>query len=260
MKSPRVLILRAPGTNCDLETQYAFDRAGGAAERVHVNRVLDDPAAVDRFQILCIPGGFSYGDDLAAGKILAGKIRHRLAEAFRRFSEQQKLILGICNGFQVLLKSGVLLNEQQERPLATLDWNDSGRFEARWVTLDVDGRPNVFLTGLERLELPVAHAEGKFVTRDGNVLEDLKQQGQIVLRYGVRQLTDSSGQAAYPDNPNGSMAGIAGISDPTGRILGLMPHPERYVDAVQHPQWTRLDRRGQGQGLRLFENAVNYFR
>ena len=169
--SPRVLILRAPGTNCDEETAFAFERAGAVAEPVHVHRLLEQPGLIDAFQLLCIPGGFSYGDDIAAGRILGVQIRLHLAESICRFRDADKLILGICNGLQVLLKSGVLLPDDDAGPVATLTWNDSGKFEDRWVNLCRSGTSCVFLSGVERITLPVAHAEGKFVTRDAATLE-----------------------------------------------------------------------------------------
>ena len=166
MSQPRVLILRAPGTNCDQETAQAFELAGGLPERLHVNRLLDEPRLLAEFQILCLPGGFSYGDDIGAGRILGSQIEHRLTEHFAQFKEAGKLILGICNGFQILMKSGILLPGDAAGPPATLTWNDSGRFEARWVELRADAAKSVFFAGIEQLELPMAHAEGKFVTRD----------------------------------------------------------------------------------------------
>jgi phosphoribosylformylglycinamidine synthase len=263
MAQPNVLILRAPGTNCDEETAFAFDKAGAKAELVHVNRLLENPALFSRFQILCVPGGFSYGDDVAAGRILANQIQHHLAEHLAEFKAAGKLILGICNGFQVLIKSGILLPpDPQQGPQATLTWNDSGKYEDRWVQLKVDGAKSVFLNGIEAMYLPVAHAEGKFVPRDQQMLGELESAGQLVLRY--RPL-DGSGDGAfsepvrYPDNPNGSVANTAGVCDATGRVLGLMPHPERHIDPTQHPRWTRGEAGEVGDGTKVFTNAVGYF-
>ncbi len=256
---PRVLILRAPGTNCDVETAYAFERAGGKAERWHINRLLEGPRLLTDFQILCIPGGFSYGDDVAAGKILANQIQHHLADDLRQFKAAGKLVLGICNGFQVLIKSGLLLdNDPNLGPPATLTWNDSGRFEDRWIRLSVQGSKCVFLEGIDSMLLPVAHAEGKFVPRDAIVLEALAREGQLVLKY--RQLCGEDGAGVpYPDNPNGSIADTAGVCDTTGRVFGLMPHPERHIDPTQHPRWTRGEARDPGDGFKVFRNAVDYF-
>ena len=263
MAQPNVLILRAPGTNCDEETAFAFGKAGGKAELVHVNRLLENAALFSRFQILCIPGGFSYGDDVAAGRILANQIQHHLAEQLAEFKAAGKLILGVCNGFQVLIKSGILLDpDPQHGPQATLTWNDSGKFEDRWVKLGVDGAKSILLSGIEAMYLPVAHAEGKFVPRDDQVLGALHSAGQLVLRY-QRLHGDgdggSSGPVPYPDNPNGSVADTAGVCDATGRVLGLMPHPERHVDPTQHPRWTRGEAGEVGDGMKVFTNAVEYF-
>jgi phosphoribosylformylglycinamidine synthase len=265
MTQPNVLILRAPGTNCDEETAFAFDSAGANSELIHVNRLLDRPELFSRFQILCIPGGFSYGDDVAAGRILAAQMQHHLMEHLAEFKQAGKLILGICNGFQVLLKSGILLEADARRgPAATLTYNDSGRFEDRWVELAARGSNAVLLQGIESMYLPVAHAEGKFVARDEAALRALDQAGQLVLAYrplsGRPGNKPSQGSVPYPDNPNGSMADVAGICDTSGRVLGLMPHPERHIDPTHHPRWTRGEASETGDGMRMFVNAVRYFK
>ncbi len=257
MPHPRVLILRAPGTNCDEETAFAFERAAGKAERWHVNRLLEQPAALNDFQILCLPGGFSYGDDLGAGRILGQRLRQHLAGAMRDFKAAGKLILGICNGFQILLKSGLLLEDDPVTgPPATLTWNASGKFEDRWVELASCGSPCVFFSGIERMYLPVAHAEGKFVPRSEAALNQLRAQQQIVLRYSIGA---SPATGAFPANPNGAVDDIAAVCDVSGRVCGLMPHPERFIDRTQHPRWTRESLPEIGDGLRVFENAVRYF-
>lgn len=276
MTSPRVLVLRAPGTNCDEETAYAFERAGATAERVHVNRLIDNPALKDRYQILCVPGGFSYGDDIAAGRILATRMRKHLADLVDTFvhGKGDRLVLGICNGMQVLMRLGVLtsdVDEQTESDVATLTWNNHGRFEDRWVHLATDHvggsgdaapqTPCVFLRGIDHMYLPMAHAEGKFVARDQTVLDALHRAGRLCLRYTRDEtsgVTDSP--LDFPFNPNGADANVAGVCDQTGRVFGLMPHPERHIDAIQHPYWTR--RREQpdaGDGLAMFQNAVSWF-
>ncbi len=262
MAQPRVLILRAPGTNCDEETAFAFERAGGLAQRLHVNRLLESSALVNDFQILCVPGGFSYGDDVAAGRILGNQIRHHLFGCLREFHAAGKLILGICNGFQVLIKSGVLLPLQDDTSApATLTWNDSGKFEDRWVPLVTCGGKSVFFSNIEQMYLPIAHAEGKFVPRDQQVLGELDAGGQLVLRYGTKvgESARMEPRVPYPENPNGSLADVAGVCDVTGRVCGLMPHPERHIDFTQHPRWTRQPAREAGDGLRVFQNAVRYF-
>ena len=268
MPTPRVLILRAPGTNCDEETAFAFERAGGRAERLHINRWLREPNLSDGFQILCIPGGFSYGDDVAAGRILANQLLHHLADSLRKFQAEGKLILGICNGFQALLKTGLLVPPDDRGPVATLTWNDSGRFLDRWVNLRVAGPKCVFLSGVETLSLPIAHAEGKFVVRDSDALAQLDRIGQLVLRYGtgigsglsVQDFEEPASAACeMPPNPNGSHLDVAGLCDTTGRVFGLMPHPERFIDRTQHPRWTRKGLPEAGDGLAIFKNAIRYF-
>jgi phosphoribosylformylglycinamidine synthase len=257
--SPRVLFLRAPGTNCDEESAHAFALAGGTPERLHVNRILESPQKLAEFQILCIPGGFSYGDDLAAGRILGNQMRHHLSDALQSFRDAGKLIVGICNGFQILLKTDLLLLSDSAGPTATLAANESRRFEDRWVRLAVDGNRCVFLSGIAEMELPVAHGEGRFVPRDEQTLAALRENGQLVLRYVSRDAAKPQA-VGYPDNPNGAIDNIAGICDATGRVFGLMPHPERFVDPTQHPTWTRGPHRDVGDGLRVFQNAVRYFR
>lgn len=257
MAHPRVLVLRAPGTNCDVETEYAFELAGARAARIHVNQLRENPALIQEYQILCLPGGFSYGDDIAAGKILARQLQHDLGQSIKEFHARGKLILGICNGFQVLIKSGVLLPDDQQGPVATLTWNDSGRFEDRWVDTIVDGTKCVFLRGIERMLLPIAHAEGRFVARSNDLLQQLETAGQLVLRYCASDGTVARG---FPQNPNGSDANVAGCCDATGRVFGLMPHPERFLDPTNHPSWTRLKKLpSEGDGFAVFRNAVEFF-
>ena len=240
MAQPRILILRAPGTNCDAETAFAFQQAGGIADVLHLNRLLESPQLAAEYQVLCLPGGFSYGDDVAAGRIFANQIRHHLADVMRDFRKAGKLILGICNGFQILIKSGLLDTDDSEGPAASLAWNDSHQFLDRWVNLKVDGSKCVFLANIEQMFLPIAHAEGKFVARDEQTLDQLQNAGQLVIHYSPRE----NGEKDY--NPNGSMRDVAGMCDQSGRVFGLMPHPERFIDPTHHPQWTRLPEQKEG--------------
>ncbi|NCY03765.1 MAG: phosphoribosylformylglycinamidine synthase subunit PurQ [Planctomycetia bacterium] len=251
MLAPRSLILRAPGTNCDHETAHAFERAGAIARRVHVRALAQRPALVDDYQILCIPGGFSYGDDIASGRIFALELRTRLADTLRGFRDRGGLILGICNGFQVLLQTGLLLADPATGAArASLAHNESGLFTDRWVPLRATPGRCVFLQGMDRFELPVAHGEGRFVTRSSADFAAFEAAGQLVLRYDA---TAAGGTA----NPNGAEGDVAGACDETGRIFGLMPHPERFIDAVQHPAWNgHLDPGSAGAGLPLFANAI----
>src|SRR5688572_28527932 len=205
---PRILILRAPGTNCDQETAFAFETAGGRPEVVHLNRLLENPKLAAQFQILAIPGGFSYGDDIAAGRIFGNQIRHHLRDTLQEFRAADKLILGICNGFQILIKSGILLPDRADEPQATLTLNDSGKFEDRWIWLRTAGTKCVFLQGIDSMYLPIAHAEGKFIARDTATLNSLDAAGQLALRYEVPQdgtganiALAASGLLPYPLNP-----------------------------------------------------------
>lgn len=256
----KTLILRAAGTNCDRETEYAFHLVGCETELVHVNELIRRQHVLDDCHILVVPGGFTYGDDIAAGKILANELEHKLQEPIRRFIGEGKLILGICNGFQVLVKAGLLPGESDgaASQSVTLTFNDSGKFEDRWVHLKVvDDDTCIFTRGLAgSLYIPVAHAEGKFVPRSDDVREALWKNNQVVLQY-----VDPHGAlGGYPWNPNGSVDNIAGICDPTGRIFGLMPHPERHIDPTNHPRWTRGLRAEEGEGLAIFRNAAEFVR
>jgi phosphoribosylformylglycinamidine synthase I len=270
MPSPRVCVLCAPGTNCDVETAFAFDSCGGRSERVHLFRLIEKPTLLDDYQILCIPGGFSYGDDIGSGVVFSSQLRSHLKDVVHRFLSADKLVLGICNGFQTLLKSGVLpygatrwMDSDRSDSDATLTWNHNGKYTARWVHLKVAGSNSVFLRGIEEFDLPIAHAEGRLVPRDSQVIDNWRAQKQIAITYAP--WSAGSDGAAHPvnarweSNPNGSAADIAGLSDPSGRILGLMPHPERFLFATQHPHWTRLKLEGDGAGRKLFQNGVDYF-
>ena len=255
-KPVRVVVLRTAGTNCDCETEYAFTKVGAEAERVHVNRLVEKPGRLDKYHILAIPGGFSYGDDIASGKILANEIRFRMEADIRRFVDRGKLIIGICNGFQVLVKSGLLPGLRGTKIQATLTGNDSGRFEDRWVYLHAEAGPCAFVRPGEHMYLPVAHGEGKFVAAKDD-LDELKEKRLIVLKYVG---PGHSRGAGYPWNPNGSVEDIAGICNPTGRVFGLMPHPERHIEPTQHPRWTREGLRPEGDGAQVFRNAVEFVR
>jgi len=253
------MVLRAPGTNCDEETAAAWQRAGAMVETWHIGRLLESPRALDAYAILTIPGGFSYGDDLGAGRILATRLGSVLGDALRGFHERGGLILGICNGFQVLVKAGLLPGGPAgtgASRAATLTHNASGHFEARWVRLAPTPGRSPFVTGSEPIELPVAHGEGRFLLAEDGGLAALEAAGQVVLRY-----VDTAGRPTqdYPANPNGSPGAVAGICDPSGRIFGLMPHPERHIDRLQHPRWTRSSNGVDGHwgdGLRIFRDAV----
>jgi phosphoribosylformylglycinamidine synthase len=267
MVAPRVCVLRAPGTNCDVETAFAFDRCGGRSEVVHLFRLLEQPQQLDDYQILCVPGGFSYGDDIGAGVVFASQLRAHLHGVIGRFLQADKLALGICNGFQTLLKAGVLPDGAASWSSgvttprsATLTWNTNGKYTARWVRLKATSSKNVFLRGIDEIDLPIAHAEGRLVARDETVARGWQQRDQAVLKYVPWQPSAHGSGPTWSANPNGSLDDLAGLGDPTGRVLGLMPHPERFLFATQHPQWTRRGLTGPGDGVRIFQNAVDYFR
>ncbi|MBK9945345.1 MAG: phosphoribosylformylglycinamidine synthase I [Kouleothrix sp.] len=276
---PRVLVLRAPGINRDEDAAAAIELAGGRAERIHINRLVEGGVRLADYALLIIPGGFSYGDHLGAGKLLAVDLAHRLGAQLAAFVADGRPVIGICNGFQVLVKAGILpglaaAEPNQElssahRPQvrgsrfaalgsqqATLADNASGRFECRWVYLCAEPASRcVFTVGFDRpIEVPVAHGEGRFVVRDAAALAALRARGQVALRY----VAADGGPAGYPDNPNGSDDAIAGVCNPQGNVLGLMPHPEDAIVPQQHPRWTREPWRRAGDGLALFQNALRY--
>jgi phosphoribosylformylglycinamidine synthase len=256
MAEVRAIVLRAAGINCDMETEYALELAGAKAQRMHINRIIEDKTLLGEFQIIVFPGGFSYGDDVAAGKILANQIIHHLSGPIQKFIDDGKLVLGICNGFQVLVKTGILPgdNSTKHQEEVTITYNDSGKFEDRWVYLAPQTDKCIFIEPGRQIYLPVAHAEGKVVTRNTASMDKLKSEGLVAFKY-----VDKNGREGdYPINPNGSTDSIAGLTDTTGRILGLMPHPERFVRPTQHPHWSRLKEKPASDGMTIFNNAVKY--
>jgi len=258
MMGVKVIVIRTAGTNCNEETAFAFRYLGALVDQVHINALIAGEVKIKDYHILALPGGFSYGDDIASGRILANELRLKLGNDIQQFIRDGKLIIGICNGFQILVKAGILpgLNWKVGQE-ATLFHNDSAKFESRWVHLKNESRCVWTKNLAPQIYLPVAHGEGKFIPRDKKVLDALAANGQIVLRYCNAQ----GSKPTYPENPNGSTEDIAGICDTTGRIFGLMPHPERHFLFEQHPSWTRLSRKSDlGDGAKIFENGVNYVR
>jgi phosphoribosylformylglycinamidine synthase subunit PurQ / glutaminase len=264
----RVLIMHATGTNRDREAAQACELAGGSAEIVHVNQLRDGSRHLDGYQMLLLPGGFSYGDDLGAGRLWASDLAHLLRDQVGPFIEAGRPVMGICNGFQALVKSGFLPGSVRgsvpghlpgtggsaNRIHATLTRNASNRFECRWVWLQPDpGSPCIFTRDVaERIYCPVAHGEGRFVPRDEAVLRALEEEGLVAMRY----VDPQGGPAGYPYNPNGSVADIAGICSPSGTVFGLMPHPEDHIFPEQHPRWARGERGHLGSVL--FQNGIDY--
>lgn len=262
---PRTLVIRAAGTNCDAELCRAFELAGSTVERIHINALIADPARIDAFDLMGFPGGFSYGDDIASGRILAMKLREKLYPALRNAASRGCHMIGVCNGFQALVQCGLLPGPRAGEPWpaqppeqrCSLTDNAGARFVDRWVGVESPASSVcVWTRGLtevgesagqraDLLQLPVAHGEGRFVCHTPRELAELERAGQVALRY--------------TDNFNGSENAIAGICDPSGRIFGLMPHPERYLDWTRHPYWTRLPsqlRQGHTPGATFFRNAV----
>jgi len=269
MTTIRALVMTGYGLNCDYETDFSLRLAGAEPRRVHINDLIAGED-LDNYHLLVFGGGFSWGDDHGAGVLLAAKIRNNIGDRIERFVHQGKLVIGICNGFQSLVNLGLLPGfegDYRERRIA-ITYNDSGNFINTWVRLSVSpDSPCVFTRGLDHLDLPVRHGEGKLVA-DREDLERLQQGGQVVMQYADENGTPAAGR--WPDNPNGSLWDIAGICDPTGRIFGLMPHPEAFNHPTNHPDWTRLKdslaREGrrlegdEGNGVAIFRNAVDYAR
>ncbi len=252
---PKVCLLRTDGTNCDNETSYAFEKAGAECKMVHVNQLRTGEEDLSHYQLLVLSGGFSYGDDVHSGKILAVELTSFLKESLQSFVDSGKPILGICNGFQVLVRTGLLPDGRMGHINSTLMNNDSGRFECRWINTKVEESPCIFTRGMTGsiISMQSAHGEGKFFT-DQEQLKKLENSNRVVFRY----VNDSgSPTMEYPYNPNGSLNSIAGICDETGLVLGLMPHPERFVELHQHPNWRRGHLES-AHGLPVFINAVNY--
>ncbi len=252
MSKVKVLVIRAPGTNRDYDAIFALEQAGAEVSLVHVNQLVRREYNLFDFSVFMIPGGFSYGDDVASGKIFANELKLKLGDEVPRFVNDGRLVLGVCNGFQVLVKSGLLPPVAKgETPRVTLTNNDSNKFECRWVYLKVNPESAcVFTRGMDGMYVPVAHGEGKF-TGDLTTINPVNE----VVYY-----TDENGKrnAGYPWNPNGSDRDIAGICDDSGRIFGMMPHPENHVVGTQHPRWTRLGIKQYGDGFPVFQNAVKW--
>ncbi|MBW7906908.1 MAG: phosphoribosylformylglycinamidine synthase I [Phycisphaerae bacterium] len=254
MPAPRVCILRVAGTNCDVETQYAWELAGAHAERIHIRRLIERPALLDACAALTLPGGFSYGDDISAGRIFAAQVQRHLLDAVVGFIDRGGLVLGVCNGFQVLVKTGLLPfpGETGGPRRCSVTYNQPRGFQDRWVTLAAGDHECAFLEPGRRYELPIAHGEGRVVFSDEPALRRVTDAGLDVLRYVPSEAVPSD----EPFNPNGSQADVAGLCDPTGRVFGLMPHPERFVVATQHPRWTARGGDARSDGLAIFRRAV----
>jgi phosphoribosylformylglycinamidine synthase I len=273
MKTVRACVLTGYGLNCDYETDFSLKLAGAHSERIHINELIPSEknnatVTLDKFHILVLGGGFSWADDHGAGVIMASKLRYNIGEQIEKFIGEGKLVIGICNGFQALVNLGLLPGfdgDYHSRKVA-LTYNDSGNFVDRWVTLKVqEDSVCIFTKGISTFELPVRHGEGKFYA-EGEIIDRLIEKNQVALRYADGEGNPAQGR--WPFNPNGSLYDIAGVCDSTGRIFGVMPHPEAYNHYTNHPDWTRkreeLARMGkeiveeEGEGITIFRNAVTY--
>jgi phosphoribosylformylglycinamidine synthase I len=266
MAQPEAIILSGYGINCEEETQFAFELAGARAHIVHINDLLDGRKSLEEYQILAFPGGFSYGDDTGSGNAFAHRVKNHLWKQVISFVQKDRLAIGVCNGFQIMVHLGLLpaIEGRFGKQQVALTHNRSARYLARWVDLEVQV-DSPWLQGIRKVSLPIAHGEGKFYAPE-EVLQELKARGMIALKYAAGEICAHLG---LEPNPNGSLEDIAGITDETGRLLGLMPHPERAIDFTHLPHWTwlreRYKREGQkiperGPGLKIFENAVEYFK
>jgi phosphoribosylformylglycinamidine synthase len=263
MAKPNTLVLTGYGINCDEETKFAFEKAGASADLVHINDLIESPNKLDNYQIVAFPGGFSYGDDTGSGNALAWKIRNNLG--IERFSKGDKLVIGICNGFQVLVNLGLLpaIDKQYGQRQVALNHNTSARYLDRWVDLEFNGE-TVWTSDIERISLPIAHGEGNFYA-DKEILAELNKRELVAARYVRGEICRYQN---LPANPNGSLEDIAGITDESGRIFGLMPHPERAIEFTQLPHWTLIREQcrrhgekmpSEGPGIQIFKNGVEYF-
>ncbi len=255
MTKPRVAILKAEGTNFDEETKWAFDLAGGRADIILMSEVLQKPQILFKYQLLDLPGGFSYGDDLYSGKIWANEILSYLSDVIQKFISKNGIIIGVCNGFQVLVRAGLLPGFGKPNENIGLIFNQRQKFECRWIKIKFQKSNCIFLKKDLIGFLPVEHGEGRFIVKNKTILERLKKNGQIVVEYvDSRNLPSKS----YPDNPNGSTLAIAGISDTTGQIFGMMPHPEHHMVYYQYPNWRteKVD----PIGFQIYKTAIDYLR
>ncbi|MFH1218540.1 MAG: phosphoribosylformylglycinamidine synthase I [Candidatus Peregrinibacteria bacterium] len=267
MSKPKALILTGYGINCEEETAKSFAQAGAIPKVVHINDLIDNPKSLNNYQILAYPGGFSYADDTGAGNALANKLKNNLQEEIFNFAKQDKLIIGICNGFQMLANTGLApaTNNQYGKREVALMHNKTARLECRWIHLKNTSKKCVWTKGIDVIHLPIAHGEGNFYT-DQKTLSHMQTNNQIVFKYVKPD--GSPAASIYPFNPNGALEDIAGICDESGRILGMMPHPERFTSFTNNYDWPLLKEElirqnlpipKEGEGLKIFKNAVKYF-
>jgi phosphoribosylformylglycinamidine synthase len=257
MKEVRTLVMRVDGTNCDEETVIAFKKAGSKVDLAHINEIKRGYKSLEDYQIICLPGGFAHGDHLGAGKIWAVELKYSLSKDVKRFIEEGKLLIGICNGFQVLVKTGLLPGTAGlMKQTATVFYSECGSFQDRWIYMKPVNKGKCgFMKGInDTIYCPINHGEGKFFVEDERIIDKLNENDQIVFKY-----VDPEGNyTGWPWNPNGSMDNIAGICNPQGNVVGWMPHPEKYIHKWMHPYWTRGNLSEEGDGFKIFKNAVDF--
>jgi phosphoribosylformylglycinamidine synthase I len=267
MTQVKALVIAGYGTNCEMEMAYACRRAGAICDIVHISDILQGGVAISDYHFLNLAGGFLDGDDLGSAQVESVRLKHAqikatgnsLFEEILTSVENGMIILGVCNGFQALVKSGLLPGTPFGKRKVSLTFNDSAKFEDRWARLSINpDSPCIFTKSLDNLYLPVRHGEGKFICDSNDTLQEIEGGSMDVLYYAD---SDYMPTMDYPDNPNGSVKAIAGICDATGRIFGLMPHPEAFTHATNHPGWTRMDTlQDKGQGMAIFDNAVTFLK
>ena len=259
---PKILIITGYGVNCEAESSRAWELAGAEPVQVHINDLIEAPEQMREFQGLMFIGGFSYGDHMTSGHVFALRVKHHLRAELQQFIDDEKIIMGVCNGFQTMTKIGLLPGFDCEyfSPKVALMQNDCGTFQNFWVNLKFEASsPCIFTQGLDTMPMPIRHGEGKIFTTDASVIDRIEELGCAAVRYA-----DDAGNPTqeFPANPNGSLNAIAGLCDPTGRIFGMMPHPEAYLFAENHPNWDKQKLDGtlpaRGLGLKLFENGVKF--
>lgn len=264
MAKPKVLVMSGYGINCEEETKFAFERAGAEGEIIHINDLIDEHKKLEDYQILAFPGGFSYGDDTGSGMAFANKVRNNLHDELKKFLEGDKLAIEICNGFQIMVNLGLLpaLNGH-DTPQVALTHNDSARYNCRWVDVEFSGN-SPWTSGLGRRSMPIAHGEGRFYAEPGTLMR-LKEKGLVAVTYVNGRICDDQ---RLPANPNGSLEDIAGLINESGKLIGMMPHPERAIEFTQIDGWRLLKRAYEnegkpvpkdGPGLKIFQNGVKYF-
>jgi len=260
MKKPKVMVMSGYGLNCEEETKFAFETAGGLADIAHINDLIAKPKTLSRYDILAFPGGFSYGDDTGSGKAYANKFKNHLSKELKEFLSRDTLVIGICNGFQIITSLGILPG--------ALTYNKNGKYLDRWVDLKIEGKKNQspWLKGIKKISFPIAHGEGRYVINQKEY-KNLSKNHQIALIYAKGEVCNFQNLEA---NPNGSDYDIAGVLAYNGRVFGLMPHPERAMFSHQSPLWSKnkkVPKEGlphlntrRGEGLQIFKNAINYFK